>query len=94
MVRHSFEFLPLSSSFRHINSSTTGGNADSVLVTTPCSAYNQLQWRLTDRDSWDNIVDADGNKVLYLLNRPLNQSYDEPERLWYHDGCVLLDGDK
>lgn len=63
-------------------------------VTSPCSAFNQLEWRLSDRDSWDNIVDADGNKVLYLLERPVNQSYDLPERLWIHDGCVLLDGDK
>lgn len=63
-------------------------------ITSACSAYNQLAWRLKDRDSWDNIVDADGNSVLYLLERPESQSYDEPERLWIHDGCVLLDGDK
>ena len=31
---------------------------------------------------------------MYLLDRPVFQSYDEPERLWIHDGCVLLDGDK
>lgn len=64
-------------------------------ITSACSAYNQLFWRLKDRDTWGNIVDADGNKVLYLLERPLNQSYiDVPERLWVHEGYVLLDGDK
>ena len=63
-------------------------------VTSACSAFNQLEWRLSDRDSWGNIVDADGNRVLYLLDRPVDQSYDEPERLWMHDGCILLDGDK
>ena len=63
-------------------------------ITSPCSAFNQLEWRLSDRTSWGNIVDADGNKVLYLLERPVHQSYDEPERLWMHDGCILLDGDK
>ena len=62
-------------------------------ITSACSAYNQLEWRLADRDSWHNIVDADGNKILYLIDRPVRQSYVEPERLWYHDGCVLLDGD-
>lgn len=62
-------------------------------ITSACSAFNQLEWRLPDRDNWDNIVDANGNKVLYLLDRPVDQSYDEPERLWIHDDCVLLDGD-
>ena len=32
--------------------------------------------------------------MLYLLKRPLHQSYDPPERLWIHNGYVLLDGDK
>ena len=62
-------------------------------VTSACSAFNQLQWRLTERSSWGNIVDADGNRVMYMLNKPLKQTYDPPERLWIHDGCVLLDGD-
>ena len=30
---------------------------------------------------------------MYLLERPVGQSYEEPGRLWYHDECVLLDGD-
>lgn len=50
--------------------------------------------RNADSEKWDNIVDAQGNPILYMLNRPETQSYDEPERLWFHDGCVLLDGDK
>lgn len=54
---------------------------------------SQFRWRLADRDSWGNIVDADGQKVLYLIDRPVVQTYDEPERLWWHNGCVLLDGD-
>ena len=62
-------------------------------ITSACSAYNQLEWRLADRNSWDNIVDADGNKVLYLLDRPVNQTKYEPE-MWIHDGHILLDGDK
>ena len=62
-------------------------------VTTPCSAYNQLAWNLADRESWGNIVDADGNKVLYLVSRPEEQHYEEPPRLWFQDGCVLIDGD-
>ena len=66
----------------------------SLDVTSACSAFNQLEWRLAERDSWDNIVDSDGHKVLYLIKRPESQSYDEPERLWIHDNCVLLDGDK
>ena len=62
-------------------------------VTTPCSAYNQLAWNLADRESWGNVVDADGNKVLYLVSRPAGQYYEEPPRLWFQDGCVLIDGD-
>ena len=62
-------------------------------VTSVCSAFNQLEWNLADRDSWDNIVDNDGNQILYLIERP-DQTYDEPERLWWHEGFVLLDGDK
>ena len=62
-------------------------------VTSFCAAFNQEFWRLKDRNAWGNIVDADNNPVLYLLERPEYQSYDEPERLWMHDGCVLLDGD-
>lgn len=62
-------------------------------ITSACSAFNQLEWRLADRDSWHNIADSDGNKVLYLIDRPAVQTYQEPERLWYHNGCVLLDGD-
>ena len=62
-------------------------------VTTPCSAYNQLAWNLADRESWGNVVDADGNKVLYLVSRPEEQHYEEPPRLWFQDGCVLIDGD-
>lgn len=34
-------------------------------ITSACAAFNQLEWNLKDRDSWDNVVDADGNKVLY-----------------------------
>ena len=62
-------------------------------VTTPCSAYNQLAWNLADRESWGNIVDADGNQVLYLVSRPEKQHFKEPPRLWFQDGCVLIDGD-
>lgn len=62
-------------------------------ITTPCSAFGQLEWNLNNRSSWGNILDNDGNKVMYLLNRPHHQSYDIPDRLWIHDGCVLLDGD-
>ena len=50
-------------------------------ITSPCSAFNQLAWNLADRESWGNIVDADGNSVMFLLNRPEMQSYEEPERL-------------
>ncbi|KAM0804758.1 hypothetical protein BDR22DRAFT_885426 [Usnea florida] len=62
-------------------------------ITTPCSAYNQLAWNLADRESWGNVVDADGNKVLYLVTRPAEQYYEEPPRLWFQDGFVLIDGD-
>ena len=62
-------------------------------ITTPCSAYNQLAWNLADRESWGNIVDAYGNKVLYLVSSPAERLYEEPPRLWFQDGCVLLDGD-
>ena len=62
-------------------------------ITSVCSSFNQLEWRLTDRDSWGNIIDADGNQVMYLLNKPEHQTYEEPERIWIHEGCVLLDGD-
>ena len=62
-------------------------------ITTPCSAYNQLAWNLADRESWGNIVDAKGNKVLYLVSRPAERYYDEPPRLWFQDECVLIDGD-
>ena len=50
-------------------------------VTSFCAAFNQQFWRLKDRNSWGNIIDADNNPVLYLLERPEYQSYDEPERL-------------
>ena len=62
-------------------------------ITTPCTAYNQLAWNLADRESWGNVVDADGNKVLYLVSKPAEQHYEEPPRLWFQDGCVLIDGD-
>ena len=62
-------------------------------ITTPCSAYNQLAWNLSDRESWGNVVDADGNKVLYLVSRPAERYYEEPPRLWFQDGFVLIDGD-
>ena len=63
-------------------------------ITTPCSSFNQLEWRLNERESWGNIVDSDGQKIMYLLDRPPNQQYDMPQRLWIQDGLVLLDGDK
>ena len=63
-------------------------------LTSSCSAFNQLDWRLTDRDSWTNITDNEGKAILYLLERPSNQSYDPPNRLWWQDGNVLLDGEK
>ena len=69
-------------------------------VTSSCSYFNQLEWNFNQeegksiRDTWGNVVDMDGNKVLYLINRPVNQSYDPPERRWIHDGLVLLDGEK
>ena len=50
-------------------------------VTSFCAAFNQPFWRLKDRNSFGNIVDADNNPVLYLLERPEHQSYDEPDRL-------------
>ena len=63
-------------------------------VTSSCSAFNQLEWNLKDRTSWKNVVDSSGNAVLYSIERPAGQIYDEPERLWWHEGNVLLDGDK
>lgn len=63
-------------------------------LTSSCAAFNQLEWDLNDRSKWDNVVDMDGNKVLYLIERPANQSYDLPDRHWIQDGFVLLDGDK
>ena len=62
-------------------------------VTSSCSAFNQLEWDLTSR-RWDNVVDMDGNKILYCIERPARQSCDLPARLWWHEGNVLLDGDK
>ncbi len=50
-------------------------------VTSFCAAFNQKFWRPKDRNSFGNIVDADNNPVLYLLERPERQSYDEPDRL-------------
>ena len=62
-------------------------------ITTPCSAHNQLAWNLADRESWGNIVDPNGNKVLYLVSRPGKQYSVQPPRLWFQDDCVLIDGD-
>ena len=62
-------------------------------ITTPCSAHNQLAWNLADRESWGNIVDPNGNKVLYLVSRPGEQYSVQPPRLWFQDDCVLIDGD-
>ena len=63
-------------------------------ITSVASAFNQREWRLNNRETWGNIVDASGNRVMYALERPVNQFYDEPERLWVHDGVVVLDGEK
>lgn len=69
-------------------------------VTSSCAHFNQLEWNFNQeegksiRKGWGNVVDMDGNKVLYLIDRPVNQSYDPPERRWFHNGFVLLDGDK
>ena len=63
-------------------------------ITSIASAFNQREWRLKDRETWDNIVDANGNRVMYALERPVNQFHDVPERLWIHEGYVLLDGDQ
>ena len=69
------------------------GKADND-VTSSCGNFNQLEWNLTDRDSWANVIDNDGQAILYLLERPSNQSYNPPDRIWLHDGNVLLDSDK
>ena len=67
---------------------------DSKDVTSSCSDFNQLEWNLKERKSFGNIIDADGNKVLYLIERPVKQSYDLPDKFWWHNGNVLLDDDK
>ena len=69
------------------------GMADNDL-TSSCSAFNQLEWNLKDRESWTNVVDSLGNQILYCIERPVGQSYDLPARFWWHNGNVLLDGDK
>ena len=71
----------------------TKGKDDNDL-TSSCSAFNQLEWNLNERTEFGNVVDLDGNKVLFLLERPVKQSYDQPDRIWWHDDKVLLDGDK
>ena len=63
-------------------------------LTSSCSTFNQLDWQLADRDSWANIIDNDGKAILYWLERPADQSYDPPDRIWWHNGNVLLDGEK
>lgn len=64
-------------------------------LTSACSAFNQLHWNLRDRSSFGNVVDHEQHSVLYLLEKPEYRSRPaEPRRLWFHDGFVLIDGDK
>ena len=42
-------------------------------ITSFCGAYNQGQWRIADRESWNNIVDGEGtySRILDLMIPPL-----------------------
>ncbi|KAK4695333.1 hypothetical protein P7C71_g2400, partial [Lecanoromycetidae sp. Uapishka_2] len=63
-------------------------------VTTFASALGQQHWNLPDRNSWGNIVDHEGNKVLYLIEKPeRDQDPPEPGRFMMHNGLIMLDPD-
>ena len=62
-------------------------------VTTFASAYGQQHWNVENRSTWGNIQDNEGNKVLFLLEKPVREN--EPESLGYmmHNGLIMLDPD-
>ncbi len=69
-----------------------GGDADDI--TTFASALDQQHWNIAVRDSWGNIVDTEGNKVLYLIEQPdRQQDPPEPGRCMTYDGLIMLDPD-
>lgn len=61
-------------------------------VTSNCSYLGQNKWRFDREYGWDSILDADGNKVMFLANKPerLEETIAE---LWIHKGLVMLDID-
>lgn len=52
-----------------------GGHADDV--TSFASALGQQHWKFANRE-WGNIVDEEGNKVLFLIEKP-DREQDPPE---------------
>ena len=59
-----------------------------------CSALGQNHWNFVAKRAWHNILDHEGNKVLYLIEKPERKNEPpEPGRLWIHDGLVMLDPD-
>ena len=63
-------------------------------VTSFASALGQQHWNLSDRDSWGNIRDEEGNEVLYLIDKPgREQDPPEPGPFMMYNGLILLDPD-
>ena len=51
---------------------------------------SQQSWGQS-RSDWQNIVNSEGTKVMFEVDKPENRRPPHKPRNWIHDGFVLLD---
>lgn len=61
-------------------------------ITSNCTALGQNTWTF-DPQGWDNIVDSEGNKVMFLKKAPPRFDEYPQVKYWRHKGLLMLDPD-
>ena len=61
-------------------------------ITSNCSILGQNMWRF-DREGWKEIIDGEGNKVMFLKKAPARFEEFPYSNYLHHKGLVMLDPD-
>lgn len=61
-------------------------------ITSSCSVQGQNTWTF-DPQGWYNIIDMDGNKVMYMNKAPVRLQEPPQGKYWRHKGLIMLDPD-
>ncbi|CAF9929142.1 MAG: Transcription factor spt20 [Alectoria fallacina] len=69
-----------------------GSSSRHVVFGTPSSSSTEQQSWGPSREDWKNIINSEGKRVMFEVEKPTSRHPPQEPSNWVHDGLVLLDG--